>query len=47
MDGDRYQGFLTELAALDEFFAGRRRDVGFVQREDPDVRRLLESLAFL
>jgi type VI secretion system protein ImpG len=46
MDGDRYQGFLTELAALDEFFVDRRRDQGFVQREDPDVRRLLESLAF-
>ncbi len=46
MRADLYQGFLTELAALDEFLAHRRREPGFVQREDPDVRRLMESLAF-
>lgn len=46
MQVDLYQGFLTELAALDEFMATRRREQGFVQREDPDVRRLMESLAF-
>lgn len=46
MDIELHQEFLSELRALDEFMAGRRRDPGFVRREDPDVRRLMESLAW-
>lgn len=46
MRTDLYEEYLTELAELDALMAGRRRERTFVQREDPDVRRLMESLAF-
>lgn len=45
MDAELYQGFLSELQALDELLADRHRGPRFVEREDPDVRRLMESLA--
>ena len=38
--------FLAELERLDKFLAHRVRDATQVGREDPDVRRLMESLAF-
>src|SRR5260370_1374563 len=41
-----YEAFLTELKAVDDFLAYRTGDAGHVQREDPDVRRLMESIAF-
>ncbi|MEM9458695.1 MAG: type VI secretion system baseplate subunit TssF [Myxococcota bacterium] len=41
-----YGEFLAELEALDDFLARRRRSIRLVQPEDPDVRRLMESLAF-
>lgn len=41
-----YRDFLGELEALDEFLLRRRGGEGFIQPEDPDVRRLMESLAF-
>ncbi|HSS01562.1 MAG TPA: type VI secretion system baseplate subunit TssF [Kofleriaceae bacterium] len=40
-----HDDYLAELAAVDDFFARRAGD-GYVQREDPDVRRLVESIAF-
>ncbi|HWU87366.1 MAG TPA: type VI secretion system baseplate subunit TssF [Kofleriaceae bacterium] len=40
-----YDDFLTELKAVDDFLAFRTGDA-HVQREDPDVRRLVESIAF-
>lgn len=46
MTGDFHGDFLRELAALDDFLARRRADERLVEAEDPDVRRLLESLAF-
>ncbi len=45
MTGEFHADFLRELAALDDFLA-RRSGERFVEAEDPDVRRLLESLAF-
>lgn len=41
-----YDHFLSELRALDEFLLRRAGAAGPVTREDPDVRRLLESVAF-
>ncbi|NVB39238.1 type VI secretion system baseplate subunit TssF [Pseudenhygromyxa sp. WMMC2535] len=38
--------FLRELAALDDHLARRRGVARAVEAEDPDVRRLMESLAF-
>lgn len=38
--------YLRELQALDDFLARRRGAERFVEPEDPDVRRLMESLAF-
>ncbi|MCY1059592.1 type VI secretion system baseplate subunit TssF [Nannocystis sp. SCPEA4] len=46
MHGDFYGDFLGELGALDDFLLRRRGAARFVQPEDPDVRRLMESLAF-
>lgn len=46
MNESKHFDFLTELGALDQFLAGRRDRDHFVQPEDPDVRRLLEALAF-
>ncbi|MCX4244134.1 type VI secretion system baseplate subunit TssF [Paraliomyxa miuraensis] len=45
MDPELYQGFLTELQALDELLLDRHRGPRHVEREDPDVRRLMEALA--
>jgi len=45
MDTELHQGFLRELQALDELLADRHRGPRFVEREDPDVRRLMEALA--
>jgi type VI secretion system protein ImpG len=44
--GSFYEGFLAELKAVDDFLAYRTGDATYVQREDPDVRRLVESIAF-
>jgi type VI secretion system protein ImpG len=41
-----YEDFLSELKAVDDFLAFRTGDTTYVQREDPDVRRLVESIAF-
>lgn len=41
-----YDDFLTELKAVDDFLAYRTGDATAVSREDPDVRRLIESIAF-
>lgn len=41
-----YDDFLAELKAVDDFLAYRGGDARAVQREDPDVRRLIESIAF-
>lgn len=41
-----YSDFLGELEALDDFLMRRRGASRFIQPEDPDVRRLMESLAF-
>jgi type VI secretion system protein ImpG len=41
-----YDDFLAELKAVDDFLAYRTGDATSVQREDPDVRRLIESIAF-
>lgn len=48
MDPSAFQSlFLAELAALDAFAAAREEERGLpLGREDPDVRRLLEALAF-
>lgn len=46
MATDFHSEFLRELAALDEFLARRHEGERFVEPEDPDVRRLMESLAF-
>jgi len=46
MPRDFYSDFLGELEALDDFLLRRRGGEHFVQPEDPDVRRLLEALAF-
>lgn len=46
MNDGFYGEFLTELKALDDFMAQRRRSSRLVERDDPDVRRLMESLAF-
>ncbi len=45
MDAEIQREFLNELQALDELLLERQRGPVFVQREDPDVRRLMESLA--
>ncbi|MFV8749333.1 type VI secretion system baseplate subunit TssF [Nannocystaceae bacterium ST9] len=45
MATDFHGEFLRELAALDDYLA-RREGERFVEPEDPDVRRLMESLAF-
>jgi type VI secretion system protein ImpG len=45
MDAELRRGFLSELEALDEVLADRHRGPRFVEREDPDVRRLMEALA--
>ncbi|HEX2572917.1 MAG TPA: type VI secretion system baseplate subunit TssF [Polyangia bacterium] len=45
-----HQDYLAELAALDEFLTRRGEDRRLpipVDRQDPDVRRLLESVAYL
>ena len=41
-----YDDFLAELKAVDDFLAYRTGDATSVSREDPDVRRLMESIAF-
>lgn len=41
-----YDDFLAELKAVDDFLAHRTGDASSVAREDPDVRRLMESIAF-
>lgn len=41
-----YDDFLGELKAVDDFLAYRTGDASHVRREDPDVRRLIESIAF-
>lgn len=41
-----HEDFLAELKAVDDFLAYRTGDPSHVQREDPDVRRLVESIAF-
>jgi type VI secretion system protein ImpG len=41
-----YDDFLAELKAVDDFLAYRTGDASSVAREDPDVRRLMESIAF-
>lgn len=46
MSRDFYDDFLAELKAVDDFLARRTGDASYVQREDPDVRRLVESIAF-
>jgi type VI secretion system protein ImpG len=46
MATDFYGEYLRDLAALDEFLGRHRRVSKFVEHEDPDVRRLVESLAF-
>lgn len=46
MANDLHGEFLRELAALDEFLGARRSPERAVEPEDPDVRRLMESLAF-
>lgn len=46
MTGSFHADFLRELAALDEYLARRRGREHVVEAEDPDVRRLMESLAF-
>ncbi|GEM_PF-2403839 len=46
MSTDFYSSYLRELEALDQFFAKRRDAERWVVPEDPDVRRLMESLAF-
>lgn len=40
-----YRDFLTELKGLDDFLARRAGD-GLVQQTDPDVRRLMEAMAY-
>ncbi|MCH9679848.1 MAG: type VI secretion system baseplate subunit TssF [Deltaproteobacteria bacterium] len=45
MDAEIQREFFTELQALDAMLVERQRGPAFVQREDPDVRRLMESLA--
>ena len=46
MSSTFYEDFLAELKAVDDFLAHRAGEARFVQREDPDVRRLMESIAF-
>ncbi len=46
MDHGFYGEFLGELEALDAFLMRRRGAERFIQPEDPDIRRLMESLAF-
>ena len=46
MPASFYDDFLTELKAVDDFLAHRTGDPSSVAREDPDVRRLMESIAF-
>lgn len=47
MMGMNFHGeYLRELQALDDFLTRRRGAERFVEPEDPDVRRLMESLAF-
>lgn len=46
MATDFYGEYLRDLAALDDFLSRRRRGGSLVEPEDPDVRRLTESLAF-
>jgi type VI secretion system protein ImpG len=41
-----YDDFLAELKAVDDFLAYRTGGATSVSREDPDVRRLMESIAF-
>src|SRR3954464_13203737 len=41
-----YDDFLAELKAVDDSLAYRTGDATSVSREDPDVRRLMESIAF-
>jgi type VI secretion system protein ImpG len=42
-----YGAFLTQLESLDSFFSARTRGSALqLQSEDPDVRRLLEAVAF-
>src|ERR1700758_2355761 len=41
-----YDEFLAELKAVDDFLAVRAGDSSSIAREDPDVRRLMESIAF-
>ena len=46
MSASFYDDFLAELKAVDDFLAYRTGDASSVAREDPDVRRLMESIAF-
>lgn len=46
MSSTFHDDFLAELKAVDDFLAYRAGDAKHVQREDPDVRRLMESIAF-
>lgn len=46
MSASFYEDFLAELKAVDDFLAYRTSGATSVSREDPDVRRLMESIAF-
>ncbi|ACY15556.1 type VI secretion system baseplate subunit TssF [Haliangium ochraceum] len=46
MDDAFYRDFLTELSSLDDFLRRRSGDDELVAHTDPDVRRLLEAMAF-
>ena len=47
MSTDFYRQYLDELRALDGFVVGRSKRAGArIEPQDPDVRRLLEALAF-
>lgn len=41
-----YKEFLTDLHALDEFLSRRTGELSWLERSDPDVRRLMEAMAF-
>lgn len=41
-----YKEFLTDLQALDEFLSSRTGELAWLERSDPDIRRLMEAMAF-
>ncbi|MEM9487927.1 MAG: type VI secretion system baseplate subunit TssF [Myxococcota bacterium] len=45
-DGGLFSEFLEELQAADEFFTRERDRLDYVDKSDPDIRRLIESVAF-